>query len=118
MSGYAQKQCGVLNTDDSCLYYEEYGAYFKSLNRGKLEIRFDFMVQFTLFSYFYFTKFYKLTFSHKFLGDKFMFISEQYHLNATKKHCKVLTNIYFKNFVHLKTLKSTREASMKLAKLC
>lgn len=118
VSGYIQKTCGVVQEFDSMLYYDNYGIYLDSINRGKLTIPYDTLVQWVIFSFILFTQIPDEDLDcRNNISNKFFVISELYDFNVTLKHCRTFANILINNKTRQITPKSTKEANLKVLKL-
>ena len=115
IGGYIQK-CEKESFDDTLLYYQEYGAYLKSLNRGGLQIPSDNIVQWVIFCHIFFKEIPSGK-CRKFHIKMFLFIADNYSFEVTKKQCQVLSNILMKNFAVINTPSSTKEKCLKVIKL-
>ena len=97
-------------------YFEKYGGYLESLDRGGLTVSSDRACQWTFFSYIVFNlvkdcvcraSFMKIALT---LSDMFEFMMEE-------RHSRILANIFLKNYVRGATPRSTKEPSLKRLKL-
>ena len=97
-------------------YFQKFGEYLQSLDRGGLQVPSDRACQWTFFSYIVFnlvkncvcrTSFMKVALT---LSDMFGFAMEE-------RHARILANIFLKNHVQDATPRSTKEPSLKRLKL-
>ena len=106
--------------DDECLdttlYYEKYGEYFKTLNRGGLCIPKDKCCQFTIFSYVAFHSFEKDA-CRTSMKKIFAEISRDHDFMMKEAQMHTLANIFFKNFVILSSPQTSQERALKVLKL-
>ena len=111
IAGFIQKKCKPLQDDDTTFYLHNYGKYLNEMDRGGLTKPFDSIVQWTCFCYIFFTQTNNIT-CRKNMMMKFNIISQRYNFHVTDSHSKTLCNIFMNNYAHLKTPKSTKEASL------
>ena len=96
IAGYVEKS-DKSEVDDTKYYYAKFLEYFDSLNRGGLHIPTDNVVQWTIFCFILFGQM-SNEICRTFLMEQFVFISKKYQLTITKKQCRVLANIFLKNY--------------------
>ena len=98
------------------LYYEKYGHYTKSLDRGGLKVPTDETCQ---WAFFCFTMFHavKNHVCRNSLSKVFGHIAEFYDFNVTKCHCNILSNIFLNKLCIQTTSRSGKEPAVKILKL-
>ena len=116
IAGYVQKKGGQAKENDTVFYFEKYGKYLESINRGHLIIPQDCIVQWCIFCLIFFVQLSNIK-CHNFVANAFVFISNFYEFNVLPKHCRILANIFLANYSILCTPRSTKEASLKVLKL-
>ena len=102
--------------EHTAFYYEKFGKYIKSLDRGGLKIPSDTTCQWVLFSFILFHTV-KEKVCRKSLSRIFMLVSEFYFFDMAQKHCNTLANIYLNNYCASMTPRSGKEPAMKILKL-
>ena len=104
IAGYVQKKAGQLKETDTDLYYEKHGKYLDALDRGQLIKPQDSLVQWCRLCLIFFTQLQSIE-CRIFVTDAFFSISECYHLfGVTPKHCRILSNIFMKNYAQFYAL--------------
>ena len=106
IAGYVQKS-EIKIYDDTTNYYQKYGDYLNSLNRGGLQIPTDTLVQWSLFCFLFFQGA-TGPLCRTFCVTQFQFIAAKYGLKITKKQCRVYSNILLKNHAPITTPSSNR----------
>ena len=109
IAGYVSKK-GLEIKDDTFCYYNMYGNYTSSLDRGGFENTWWYL----LFCYVDAENLCRYT-----LASLFFDIGYAYYgsANIERRHCNVLSNIYFNNYCELHTPGSDKEPQLKLLKL-
>ena len=97
-------------------YFQEYGDYTKSLDRGGLNYPDDSACQWTFFCFPLFNTV-KDKVCRKSLSSLFMLVSEQHSFGMQRHHAHILSNIFFKNYCTASTPRSSREGKQKILKL-
>ena len=112
IAGYIQKKNGY-EYDDTVFYYQKFGSYFDSLDRGGL-CTMLYSGHCSALSYF-------CQFSEQlcrtFLVKQFLFISEKFNFGLTENHSRTLSNILLKNYSILRSPGSSKETQLKILKL-
>lgn len=116
VSGYIQRKCGYDDPFDTKYYYDTYGDFIDSMNRGGLLIPFDGLVQWSLFCFIVFSSFTDDV-CRNVMVNAFMHVGTKYNFYVEKKHCRTLSNILLKNFSILNTPGSSKETKLKVLKL-
>lgn len=118
IAGYVERkrQSTSSGLEDTGMYYQEYGNYTEALNRGGLTIPTDSVCQWAFFCYilFNFVDDYVCQVSLLHLFEK---VSEFYDFKVSTKECRILANIFIKNYCKKQTPASQKEADQKLLKL-
>ena len=102
--------------DDTKLYFEKFGSFTESINRGGLHIPNDNVCQFCIFSYIIFHEVVNKVCRNS-LCNILMLVSDIYSLNMEKRHGRIMSNILFENYIKLFTPRSTKEPKQKVLKL-
>jgi len=120
IAGYVSRNDDLPNEEElltkTMFYFEKFGQYLKSVDRGGLKIPFDNTVQWVLFSFVLFISI-KDKVCRTSLCNIFMLISEHYSFDMERHHGNILSNIFIKNYCKLSTPKSNKEPSLKILKL-
>lgn len=116
ISGYILKKHPMIDSEDTCFYYNSFGNFLKDLNRGGLTIPGDNVCQWVFYGYIMFSEV-KSSTCRKSLTIILKKISEFYDLKIENIHCTKLSNIFFNNHCHLYTPRSSRERKQKVLKL-
>lgn len=116
IGGYIQKKAGPIYENDTMIYYDNYGSYLNSVDRGKLTKPYDTLMQWTVFCFILFIEVSQFDCRTN-LMKKFEVVSEKYNFETKEKHCRILSNILLNNKVHLLTPRSNKEIGMKALKL-
>lgn len=115
IAGYVIKK-QAFAVDETFFYYEKFGEYFKTLNRGGLTIPGDHVCQWVYYCYILFRDVANDV-CRKSLSAVLFKISEFYDLHAGKTHCITMSNILINNHCHLYTPRSSKERKQKVLKL-
>lgn len=107
-------KCG--NNTDTLFYFESFGKYTNSLNRGGLKIPVDSVCQWVIFSFILF-EVVKDNVCRKSMNNLMMMIAEHYDFPVERKHGNILCNIFFKNYCLISTPRSGKEQALKAIKL-
>ena len=102
--------------NETTFYYQKYGKFTESLDRGGLKIPTDSACQWVFFCYIMFNAV-KEKVCRKSLSNLFMVVSDMHTFNMERKHGMILSNIFFKNHCANNTPRSTKEANLKVLKL-
>jgi hypothetical protein len=119
IAGYVTRKDDVSENEllnDTSFYFQLYGDYTKTMDRGGLSIPLDCCAQWVFFCYIIF-EIEKNHICRKSLCNIFMMISDIYNLNMLKKHSVTLANIFLKNHCLFISPKSTKEPALKVLKL-
>ena len=119
MAGYVTRHDHLTEKelfDVTTFYYQNYGDYTKSMDRGGLNVPSDSACQWTFFCYLLFNSV-KDKVCRKSLANLFMLINEMHTFNMDRHHANVLSNIFFKNYCIDSTPRSTKESKQKVLKL-
>ena len=116
IAGYVKKKAGQLKENDTDFYYKKHGKYLDALDRGQLIKPQDSVVQWCILCLIFFTQLQSIE-CRIFVTDAFFSISECYFFGVTAKHCRILSNIFMKNYAILCTPRSIKESSLKVLKL-
>ena len=114
ISGYVTIKLHVEGEDydDTYSYYEKYGRYLASLNRGGLKVPQDSTFQWVIFCYLIFDVI--KTSICRSLMYIFQQVSDTYNLNTEEKHCVALANILINNFCKASTPLLRKEVDQKV----
>ena len=120
IAGYVTRKDDELDEiellDHTTDYYEKYGDYTKSLDRGGLNIPGDCPCQWAIFCFILFnavkSKVCRTSFS-----NITMMVSEYYNFNMDRRHGNILSNIFLNNFCSSMTPRSAKESNLKVLKL-
>ena len=111
----------VVRHDDidssSVSYYEQYRAYFDSVNRGGLRVPNDDIVQWAAFCFILFNTISKGDLCRNFVMTCFQYVGEKYDFCVTEKNCRTLANIFLKNMALFQTPRSSKEEKLKVLEL-
>ncbi|GFO14770.1 group XV phospholipase a2 [Plakobranchus ocellatus] len=102
--------------EDSCSYFEKFGAFTLSLSRGGLFQAGDSVCQWTIFCYMMFQSVWEKVCRNS-LNEIFIEISQNYGFKMDKHHCFALSNILFNNLCNITNLPSDKEPKQKVLKL-
>ncbi|GFO14883.1 group XV phospholipase a2 [Plakobranchus ocellatus] len=103
--------------EDSCSYFEKFGAFTLSLSRGGSSSgRRDSACQWTIFCYMMFQSVWEKVCRNS-LSEIVMEISQYYGFKMEKHHCFALSNILFNNLCNITNLPSDKEPKQKVLKL-
>ena len=116
ISGYVQKGDKGVHFDDTNIYYNKYGDYIDALNRGGLKVPSDTVVQWAIFCFILFTQL-SGTYCRTFLVEQFLTVSQKFAFSITTKQCRILANIFLKNYCSLLSPRSNKEPQQKKLKL-
>ena len=97
-------------------YYQKYGKFIDSLDRGGLNIPCDCCCQWTIFYFILFNTI-KEKVCKKSLSNIFMLSSEFYSLIMQRRHGLILSNILLNNHCINKTPRSEKNPAVKVLKL-
>ena len=120
IAGYAtRKDIGLDEVEllnATTFYYQKYGKYTDTLDRGWLNVPSDSACQWAFFAYLMFNAV-KQHVCRKSLSNIFVQISDTYSLNMTRQHAHILSNVFFNNHCKLMNPRSTKETKQKVLKL-
>ena len=102
--------------EDSFGYFEKYGGFTSSLNRGGLVQAGDSACQWTIFCYIAFQSVCEKVCRNS-LREIFMDISEYYGFEMRQNNCFVMSNILLNNLCKTSNLPSEKETKQKVLKL-
>ena len=102
--------------DTTTSYYQKYGDYTKSMDRGGLNVPSDSACQWSIFCFILFESV-KDKVCRKSLANLFMVVSQMHTFNMDRHHANVLSNIFFKNYCNNSNPRSTKESKQKVLKL-
>ena len=94
--------------EQTTFYYQEYGKFIDSLDRGGLNIPYDCCCQWTIFYFILFNTI-KENVCRKSLSNISMLISEVYSLIMQRRHGLILSNILLNNRCMNKTPRSEQK---------
>lgn len=118
IAGYVTRH-DILSDDElfSCtnFYFQKYGTYTKSLDRGGLNVPTDKACQWTFLCYIMFNSVKDLV-CRKSLANIMMMISDAHGFEMKRSHGNTLCNIFFKNYCVEVTPRSTKEPKKKALK--
>ena len=120
MAGYVTRK-DPAETEERLLgtttfYFQKYGKFTNSLDRGGLKVPTDTACQWTFFGYIMFNAV-KEVVCRKSLTNLLMIISDIHTFNMERRHGLILSNMFFKNHCVQNTPRSTKEAKQKVLKL-
>ena len=101
---------------DAHFLYLKYGSFLDDLNRGKLKILGDCVCQWSFFCYIMFHELAQVTCVES-LCRVFQIISDLFSFGITYKQCRILSNVFFFNYVGLFSPRSEKEPRQKILKL-
>jgi hypothetical protein len=120
IAGYVTRKDIALDEVESLgittFYYQKYGKYTDTLDRGWLNVPTDSACQWAFFGYLMFNAV-KNSVCRTSLSNIFLQISKTYSLNMTKQHASILSSILFNNHCQAMNPRSTKETKQKLLKL-
>ena len=102
--------------EETYFYYEKYGSYSHTLDRGGLKKPNDSICQWVFFSYVIFNSV-KTQVCRKSLSGIFDYIASSYSLKIEDYHCNTLANIFLNNYCKQITPRSGKESAQKVIKL-
>ena len=102
--------------DTTTFYFQKYGDYTKLMDRGGLNEPTDNACQWAFLCYIMFNEV-KERVCRKSLTNIFMLVSDTHNFGMQKVHCRILANVFFKNYCKDMNPRSTKEASQKVLKL-
>ena len=97
-------------------YYEEFGEYTRSLDRGGLKIPSDRSCQWTILCYVLFNVVKASVCQRSFMRIAMM-LSDEMEFQMEERHARIISNIFLKNFCCASTPRSTKEPALKRLKL-
>lgn len=97
-------------------YFQKFGGYLESLDRGGLTVSSDRACQWTIFSYIVFNLVKNSVCRSSFMKVA-LTLSDMFEFMMDERHARILANIFLKNFVRAATPRSTKEPSLKRLKL-
>ena len=120
MAGYVTRKDPEKSEEElfttTTFYYQKYGKFTESLDRGGLNIPTDNACQWTFFCFVMF-QCVKDKVCRKSLANIFMIINDMHTFNMERRHGIILANIFFKNYAIELTPRSTKEPKLKVLKL-
>ena len=102
--------------EQTILYYEKFGGYLNSKNRGGLKIPLDNVCQWVFFCFILFHSI-KDKVCRQSLSDIFLLVSEFYFFEIKHTYCNTLANIFLNNYCAQITPRSNKEPALKVLKL-
>ena len=120
IAGYVTRKDPALEEEDlmneTMFYYQKFGDYTDTLDRGGLNVPTDSTCQWTFFCYLLFNAV-KHEVCRTSLTNLFMAVSTMHSFNMKRHHGRILSNIFFKNHCVQNSPRSTKEARQKVIKL-
>ena len=117
IAGYVTRRDDVCEeSEDTYNYFEKFGEYTSSLDRGGLKKANDSTCQWTIFSYLVFSSIVSRVCRNS-LSDTLYEISEVFDFKMKHHHCFTLSNIFFNNYCKITNLPSEKEPKQKILKL-
>lgn len=116
IAGYVQKGDKDNDIYDTNNYYDKFGSYIDALNRGGLEVPNDTVVQWVIFCFILFTQL-SGSYCRTFLVEQFQTVCHKFAFSITTKQCRILANIFLKNYCSLISPRSHKETQQKKLKL-
>lgn len=111
IAGYITKKDNETSEFDT-YFYEKYGDYRKSLERGKLKIPSDHTCQWLFFCFILFHTL-KENVCHISLSNILILIPDFHFFRMERKHVHIFANIVLKNFCRYNTPRSDKEPALK-----
>ena len=102
--------------ETTTFYYQKYGKYTDTLDRGWLNVPTDNACQWTFFAYLMFNAV-KDHVCRKSLSTIFVDISNTFGFGMNSHHSRILSNILFNNHCKLMNPRSTKQTKLKVLKL-
>lgn len=103
--------------EDTSFCFDQFGEYVREINRGGLNFPGDNICHWIFYSYILFHHLYTFV-CRVSLSKCFLMVSDFYGFtNVSKKHSRILANIFFNNYCHLYTPRSSKEPKLKVLKL-
>ena len=120
IAGYVTRKDDELSEDEmlnvTTFYARKYGPYTDRLDRGQLNIPNDRACQWTFFSFILFNTL-KDKVRRTSLSSILLKISDHHLFAMTLPNCRILSNIFIKNFCLASTPRTSKEACLKVLKL-
>ena len=120
IAGYVTRKDDELSEDEmlnvTTFYARKYGSYTDRLDRGQLNIPNDRACQWTFFSFILFNTL-KDKVCRTSLSTILLKISDHHLFAMTLPNCRILSNIFIKNFCLASTPRTSKEACLKVLKL-
>ena len=120
VAGYVTRKDGTLSEehllDLTTFYFQKYGDYTHSVDRGGLNVPSDNACQWTFFCYIMFNTV-KEKVCRLSLTNVFMSVSDFYSFNMERDHGDILANILLKNYCLQETPRSGKEPALKVLNL-
>ena len=120
IAGYVTRKDAEMTEEEllgtTTFYYQKFGKYTDTLDRGWLNVPTDNACQWTFLSYLMFNAV-KNHVCRKSLSAIFMDISTSFGFGMMSHHARILSNIFFNNHCKLMNPRSTKETKLKLLKL-
>ena len=120
IAGYVTRKDAEMTEDElldqTSFYYEKFGDYLNSLDRGCLNIPSDRSCQWVFFCFIMFNVV-KEKVCRKSLCNMFMSIGEFHSFEMEKRHGIILSNIFLNNYCASINPRSSKESSLKVIKL-
>lgn len=102
--------------EQTTFYYQKYGDYTNSLDRGGLNIPSDRACQWTILSFILFNVV-KDSVCRKSFCKLTMALSDNFDFEMEERHGRIISNIFLKNFCYSSTPRSSKEPALKVLKL-
>jgi hypothetical protein len=106
----------VSQLGQTTFYFEKFGQYTNSLDRGGLNIPSDRSCQWTIFSFILFNVV-KDSVCRKSFSKIALTLSDTFEFEMEERHARILSNIFIKNYCSSSTPRSTKEPALKRLKL-
>ena len=120
IAGYVTRKDLDMSDEDlfdiTTFYYDKFGGFTDELDRGHLNVPTDAAVQWSFFAYILF-QCVKDFICRSSLSKIFLKISEHYKFGMKSHHCRILSNVFIKNFCLESTPRNSKETSLKVLKL-
>lgn len=102
--------------DQTTFYFQQFGKYTDSLDRGGLNIPSDRACQWTIFCYVLFNVVKASVCQRSFMKIA-MTVSDELQFQMEERHARIISNIFLRNFCCASTPRSTKEPALKCLKL-
>ncbi|XP_076437845.1 uncharacterized protein LOC143277020 [Babylonia areolata] len=116
IAGYVTRKDTDYEEGQTSFYFDKYGQYTKSLDRGGLKVPSDRACQWTIFSFIIFNVVKNSVCRHSFMRIA-LALSDMYEFHMKERHARIVANILIKNYCRDATPRSTKEPALKRLKL-